>query len=169
MRPEKEVEPPTDIIVIGVVLVVIGVLVGVASHFKGPVAEHALEGFFEKIGRGCATHPKKMIAGALLIVVIFSWGAAQREDELAAETLWVPKGALALDHNNYVKENWPSNQRFNLLLVEPKGGRGPNMLSPKMIQDWHAVHEELMEIKVDGDALAKFNPEEAKPKLEGMG
>jgi predicted RND superfamily exporter protein len=168
MRKEKEVEAPTDIIVIGVVLVVIGVLMGVASHFKGKSAEHAMESSFESLGRFCGKHPKKLIAFSLFLTFVFSWGASQREEELDPATLWVPKGSTALDHNQYVKDNWPSNQRFNNLLISPKGGTGRNMLSPKFIQAWHAVHEGLMEIKVNGDDLAKFNPDEAKPMLEGI-
>merc|ERR1719420_2904669 len=157
MRPEPDNEPPTDIIIVGVVLVALGGLMGVASYFKGKSAEHAMENSFSGLGRKCGTHPKKLIAFALFLTVIFSWGASKREDELDPATLWVPKGATALDHNEYVKDKWPSNQRFNNLLIRPKEGTGANMLSPKFIKAWHGVHENLMEIKIDGDALAKFN------------
>eukprot|EP00746_Dinoflagellata_sp_MGD_P000639 gnl/MRDRNA2_/MRDRNA2_101146_c0_seq1.p1 gnl/MRDRNA2_/MRDRNA2_101146_c0~~gnl/MRDRNA2_/MRDRNA2_101146_c0_seq1.p1 ORF type:complete len:1048 (+),score=180.42 gnl/MRDRNA2_/MRDRNA2_101146_c0_seq1:333-3146(+) len=149
-------------------MAVFGAGVGVASHFKGKGAEHGMENTFSGIGRRCGTHPRKFIAVSIVMLFIFSYGATLREDELDPATLWVPKGAAALDHNEYVKEEWPSNQRFNSLLVSPKEGTGANMLTPKFIQAWHAVHEELMDIKIDGDELVKFNPDEAKEKLEGM-
>jgi hypothetical protein len=168
MREEKEEETPTDIIIIAVVLGVLGTLVGVASHFKGKSAEHAMENSFYNLGRVCGTHPRKFISASILLLFIFSFGATLREDELDPATLWVPKGAVALDHNEYVKAQWPSNQRFNSLLVTPKDGAGSNMLTPKYIKDWHAVHDELMAIKIDGDELMKFNDEEHKDKLEGM-
>lgn len=168
MRPEKEDEAPVDIIIIAVVLGFLGVCTGVASHFKGQTAEHAMENSFYNLGMKCGTHPRKFIAVSIFLLFVFSFGATLREDELDPATLWVPKGAVALDHSAYVKEAWPSNQRFNSMLVSPKDGTGSNMLTVKYIKDWHAIHDKLMAIKIDGDELLSFNDEKHKEKLEGM-
>jgi len=99
MRPEKEDEAPVDIIIIAVVLGFLGVCTGVASHFKGQTAEHAMENSFYNLGMKCGTHPRKFIAVSIFLLFVFSFGATLREDELDPATLWVPKGAVALDHS----------------------------------------------------------------------
>ena len=56
----------------------------------------------------------KSLLFSALFVVAACGGIAFLENETRPERQWVAQDALALQHDAYVKQTWPSNARFNL-------------------------------------------------------
>jgi hypothetical protein len=140
------------------VMIVLAIGLSVLGHFKGKAFESGFERTFERVGRTAATHPLKFIAGGIFFIIAMSSGTPLREDELDPGKLWVPEGSLALDHQEYVKSNWKSEVRFNVLIYEPKGGG--NILTPKSVRAVSRLEKKFYDIEVDGSVLKDFNDDD---------
>lgn len=80
-------------------------------------AGNALERGFESLGAwvgdgGCRSWA--VTIGALVVMMGACSGFSVLETENRPEKQWVPDGAVALDHNDYVKGTWPGSTRFNV-------------------------------------------------------
>ena len=93
-----------------------GAISGGDEEQPNPI-EAALEGAFEQLGRLVARMPLVFIGVSLLITIVFSAGRGMLKEESRPEKQWVPDGALALEHGDYVNGQWPSEQRFNLYIA----------------------------------------------------
>jgi hypothetical protein len=78
---------------------------------------NCVERGFESLGAalgdgGC----RSWIATIVTLVVMMGAcsGFSVLETENRPEKQWVPDGAIALEHSDYVKTNWPGSTRFNV-------------------------------------------------------
>jgi hypothetical protein len=76
-----------------------------------------LERGFESLGAwvgdgGCRSWVVTIVT--LVVMMGACSGFSVLETENRPEKQWVPDGAIALDHNDYVKGTWPGNTRFNV-------------------------------------------------------
>eukprot|EP00931_Biecheleriopsis_adriatica_P092827 TRINITY_DN665_c0_g1_i5.p1 TRINITY_DN665_c0_g1~~TRINITY_DN665_c0_g1_i5.p1 ORF type:complete len:1050 (+),score=219.74 TRINITY_DN665_c0_g1_i5:53-3202(+) len=119
--------------------------------------DDAIEGFFEKIGRFVGTHPVKVLAGSIVFTLACCGGVSMLTSETRPEKQWVARGALALDHDAYVKETWPGNSRFNLFSATCADVSldDCNILDPKYIQRFHELNEQILNITIDGDKIVE--------------
>jgi hypothetical protein len=120
--------------------------------------EAALESTFEELGRIVARQPWVFIAASLLITVVFGAGRSILKDENRANKQWVPDGALALEHSDYVAATWPSQQRFSMWIATcaDVDEASCNMLTAARMKRLFAIHKEIMDITVDGDKVVKY-------------
>merc|ERR1712225_97462 len=70
------------------------------------------------------------------------------------EEQWVARGAPALEQNEAVKNNWPSEQRINMLIANCKG-EGCSVLDVKYIREMKKVHDSILNIVVDGNKITE--------------
>ena len=66
------------------------------------MASTMLDTAFGKIGTAVANRPKTSIGVSLLVVFALASGFSKQVNETRPEKQWVPEGAVALDHKNYV-------------------------------------------------------------------
>ena len=78
---------------------------------------------FEKLGQHIAKRPSVYIGVSLVVCIVASAGRSQLESVGDSEN-WVPTGAVALDHQDYVDENYPSELRYNGWIATCAGRRG---------------------------------------------
>jgi len=128
------------------------------------VIDRVLEGFFEKVGRVVGTHPWKSLLCSVIFVVACGGGFTMLTTETRPEKQWVPAGALALEHDAYVKDTYPSNSRFNLFSVtcNDVDEENCNILDPKYLQRFHEINEKILAITIDGDDLVRDLDEQHK-------
>ena len=120
---------------------------------KTPLAEgNCLERGFERLGRAVARSPWLYTFGALIVMVGLCSGFATLEAENRPDKQWVPEGAVALDHQDYVRANWPSNARWNSWIAQC-ATPGCNMLDAAHLGALATAHERVMSVVVDGDAI----------------
>eukprot|EP00439_Symbiodinium_sp_Y106_P038960 s4884_g4.t1 len=119
------------------------------------VIERVLESFFEKVGRVVGTHPVKSLLCSVLFVVACGGGFTMLTSETRPEKQWVPTGAIALEHNDYVSQTYPGNSRFNLFSVtcNDVDVDSCNILDPKYLQRFHEINERILNITIDGDEI----------------
>eukprot|EP00931_Biecheleriopsis_adriatica_P092828 TRINITY_DN665_c0_g2_i1.p1 TRINITY_DN665_c0_g2~~TRINITY_DN665_c0_g2_i1.p1 ORF type:complete len:1054 (+),score=221.71 TRINITY_DN665_c0_g2_i1:66-3227(+) len=129
--------------------------------------DDAIEGFFEKIGRFVGTHPVKVLAGSIIFTLASCGGVSMLKSETRPEKQWVARGALALDHDAYVKETWPGNSRFNLFSATCADVSIDecNILDPKYIQRFHELNEKIMNITIDGNKIVEDTDKAHKRSL----
>ena len=132
---------------------------GVSAEEGNSGVELFLEENFEALGRSVARMPLVYIAASLVITVIASSGRIWLEAESRPNKQWVPDGAQALLDADYVAETWPSQQRFNLWIATcpdiEEGVPDPNcnLLTAAHQQALFAVHNEIMDVVIDGDKI----------------
>ena len=128
------------------------------------VIERVLESFFEKVGRVVGTHPVKSLVGSVLFVVACGGGFSMLTNETRPEKQWVPTGAIALEHNDYVSQTYPSNSRFNLFSVtcNDVDTENCNIFDPKYLQRFHEINEKILNITIDGDEIVADLDEQHK-------
>ena len=131
---------------------------GEAEKHSG--VELFLETNFETLGRSVARMPLVYIAVSLVITVIASSGRIWLEAESRADKQWVPDGAQALLDADYVSETWPSEQRFNLWIatcpdIDGEPDPNCNMLTADRMQALFDVHNQIMDVVIDGDAIVE--------------
>lgn len=78
---------------------------------------NCLERGFEALGNwlgdgGCRSWAVTIITLVVMMGACSGFGVLETENR--PEKQWVPGGAIALDHNDYVKETWPGSTRFNV-------------------------------------------------------
>merc|ERR1719331_3268001 len=95
-----------------------------------------------------ARSPWTFIGLSLVVCVAASSGRLVLESESRPEKQWIPDGALALDHMEYVKKAWPSQQRFNMWIAVDQGGG--NVLTAAHMQRLQEINTEIMGIVIDG-------------------
>lgn len=121
-----------------------------------PVMQYAegncLERAFEKLGRTVATHSAAVIAMTFVVMIALSSGFGMLEAENRPEKQWVAKGSISLDQNEYVKDTWPANQRWNFYAAECKT-EGCNILEAKYVQRLAEIDEKIKAIVIDGDTI----------------
>ena len=84
-------------------------------ELQGNWIERGFEALGGWIGDGGCRSWAVTIA-TLVVMMGACSGFASLETENRPEKQWVPSGAIALDHNDYVKETWPGSTRFNVSL-----------------------------------------------------
>ena len=89
-------------------------------------------------------------------------------NETRPEKQWVPVGALALEHNDYVSQTYPGNSRFNLFSVTCNDVdlADCNILDPKYLQRFHEINQKVLNITIDGDEIVK-DLDESHKRSEG--
>ena len=70
--------------------------------------DEAIGNLFEKIGALAAKRPGWFIAFTVFLMLATMSGMMNREDENRPEELWVPRGAIALEHKDEVEGDWPT-------------------------------------------------------------
>ena len=123
------------------------------------VIEATLEKTFEDLGRSVARYPLAFIGFSLALTTIFSLGTLALKDESRPDKQWVPEGSPALFHADYVSETWPSEQRFDLWIatcadIDGEPDPNCNLFTARHMQALFAVHNEIMDVVVDGDTIA---------------
>jgi len=116
--------------------------------------ESAIEGVFERVGRFVGTHPIKTIVVSVLFAFACGGGFSMLTSESRPEKQWVARGALALEHNDYVKETWPGQSRFDLWTATcaDVDAASCNILEPKYIRRLHEINQKVMGVVIDGDS-----------------
>lgn len=114
------------------------------------------EPIFEAIGLYAGRNPWVMILITAVIGIGCSMGWMMLETESRPDKQWVPAGAVALEHNEYVTGNWPSAQRFNLWIAECKGS-GCNAWDAKHLQRLNELHQKILAIEIDSAAVKKLD------------
>ena len=81
---------------------------------------------------------------------IVQTGFALIVNETRPEKQWVATGSPALEHNEYVKDTWPSNSRFNFFVATcaDKDEGSCNVLEAKYIQRLSEIQNDIYNIKV---------------------
>ena len=127
--------------------------------------EHWLETKFAACGRLVARRPWTIAIASLLVTVACASGFAKLQNETRPEKQWVVEDAKALTQNDFVKETWPSSLRLNMWIATCKDEAACDITDAAHTQRLFAVHERIMALEVDGDAIAatldEANPEEA--------
>lgn len=160
--------PVTTIVIIAVISLVVAGITGALVAWKSSAVEHGLEASFEKVGSLIGGHPVKTIIGTLLFGIICAGGMGMQEAETDPGVLWVPKGALALDHRDYVAANWPSNSRPEFLVAMPSSGSvGENILTPTIMKALMRDYAKYMATVVDGDKVVSMNDNKYKDLYGG--
>mmetsp|Transcript_64421 Transcript_64421/g.114570 ORF Transcript_64421/g.114570 Transcript_64421/m.114570 type:complete len:1047 (-) Transcript_64421:166-3306(-) len=117
--------------------------------------DEVLENGFEKIGKAVGTHPAKFITASVIVSAMLGYGFSKLESETRPERQWVAKGALALEHSEYVANTWPGASRFNLFTATCADVSldDCNILDPKYIARFHEINQRIMNITIDGDEI----------------
>jgi len=116
-----------------------------------------MENMFETIGRLVGRKPITTIAVALVVTLILISGYPRLKNEGRAEKQWVPRGALALDHQDYTQATWPSRSRFNFWIAECTDGEDCNAMDAKHIKELMRLHKAIMDIEVDVNDVKKLS------------
>ena len=77
---------------------------------------------FHAVGKVVAHNPWTTILCSM--IVVFATGSGffvARESENRPDKQWVPLGSPSLKQGDYVKETWPSSQRFSFYIAKCKG------------------------------------------------
>merc|ERR1711871_955389 len=115
-----------------------------------------MENMFETIGRSVGRRPLTTIAIALVATLILISGYPRLKNEGRAEKQWVPRGALALEHQSYAQATWPSRSRFNFWIAECKG-EDCNAMDAEHIKELMRLHKAIMAIEVDVNEVKKLS------------
>ncbi|KXJ16057.1 patched domain-containing protein 3 [Exaiptasia diaphana] len=103
---------------------------------------NSLEGFFYWLGFKVGRHPLKTI----LIVVIISGACAvgmlKFKEESDGTKLWVPQDSLAVEHQQWVGEKFPSKTLFTTIMVT-----APNVLTPAVFGQLLELDRKIKELK----------------------
>jgi hypothetical protein len=108
-----------------------------------------LERGFEQVGRFVAKRPGVVVPLALLVSVALASGYFLLDEESRPEKLWVPDGATAISHNDYVRSTWPSSQRFNFWAAKCRG-TDCNIFDSKYIARLADIDAQIKALVVDG-------------------
>lgn len=114
------------------------------------------EPVFEAIGSYAGRQPWVMIVLTAVISIACSMGWMMLETENRPDKQWVPEGAAALEHNEYVTNAWPSAQRFNLWIAECKTS-GCNAWDAEHLQRLNELHQKILEIEIDSADVKKLD------------
>ena len=117
-----------------------------------------IEKGFENIGEKVGAKPCTSIFATLLVCFLFAAGWAFGETESRPDQQWIAKGSPALVQQAFIKEAWPSNQRFNFFVAKCKDKTKPcNILEAKYVKRIWKVYNDIMNIQING---TKFVEEE---------
>lgn len=112
-----------------------------------------LERHFEQIARVIVVRPYKFLAASLVLTLLMGGGWSLQFNETRPEKQWVPRGAVALTHKDYVEMTWPGELSFSAWIATPAGDS--NMLSAKVMKELRQIDRRIKELKVDGGKAAR--------------
>lgn len=113
----------------------------------------ALEKFFYTYGKSVASHPKKYILGCVLLTAACCLGFANFYMENRPEKLWIPQDSDYVLTLNWQAENFPNDQRVELILYE-----SDNILKADYIREMYRLRKALRSIVVqnrDGENVTQ--------------
>lgn len=113
-----------------------------------------LERQFERMARFIVVRPYKFLLASLLLTLAMGGGWSMQFAETRPEKQWVPTGAVALAHKEYVEATWPGELSFSAWIAVP-AEEGGNMLSAEVLRELHEIDLRIKALKVDGGAAAK--------------
>ena len=114
--------------------------------------ESCTERAFEGIGVEVAKRPWLSILLSSLLVAACATGFAFSVDENRPELLWIPTGAPALFHADFVESMWPAQQRFAFYIASCADVEDPNdcnILEAKYVREMNRINEEIYDIVVN--------------------
>lgn len=111
-----------------------------------------LERWFERMAEVIVKHPLKFILLSALLTGLAASGNRVLQNETRPDKQWVPRGATALEHKEYVDSTWPGELSFNVFIATPKKA-GDNLLSAKYVRELSAIDDRIKKLVVDGDAV----------------
>lgn len=113
-----------------------------------------IQTFFYRVGYTVAGHPKKTIFLTIVGFIICCAGFQSFHSEKRLEKLWIPQGTLALDHKNWVSENFVFGVRPDRIIVTSaeEGGDVANLVSLLQLIKLLRVSTNT-KVQVDGEEL----------------
>eukprot|EP00088_Acartia_fossae_P046862 TRINITY_DN5073_c0_g1_i2.p1 TRINITY_DN5073_c0_g1~~TRINITY_DN5073_c0_g1_i2.p1 ORF type:complete len:1105 (-),score=246.34 TRINITY_DN5073_c0_g1_i2:820-4134(-) len=106
----------------------------------------SMETVFYKWGEIVAKYPWRIILTSFLITALSAFGLFYLRIEQQANELWIPPWSTFNTHLDWLKNNFQSKQRDELLLFESSD----NILTPEAIQKMYQVYKRISEIEVNG-------------------
>merc|ERR1711871_654497 len=82
----------------------------------------SMQRFFYFLGWNIANNPWKTIIGSILLVVAMGAGFARFKSENRQDKLWVPQDSVAIIHQDFIRSNYASEMRRNMIIEEYTGG-----------------------------------------------
>lgn len=113
--------------------------------------EAFLESLFHQVGLAVAYNPWRCIVATIVITCAFGYGFSMLQTENRPDKLWIPSSAPALAHNDYVKVNWPSQQRFDLWIAtcKDKDTSTCNLLDPVYVKELSRLRNKVVRFQRD--------------------
>lgn len=124
----------------------------------------ALERFFYTYGKSVASHPKKYILGCVLITGVCCLGFANFYMENRPEKLWIPQDSDYVLTLNWQAENFPNDQRVELILYE-----SDNVLKADYIREMYRLRKALRAIVVQNRGGENVTQEDLCFKVPALG
>lgn len=101
-----------------------------------------IAGFFLRLGRWVARHPRKAIGASIVLTAILGVGiASSLETEARGEELFVPQDTQAADETDAYESYFPPLSRFEQILVQSSGSDGSaNVLTKERLVEAMKMH-----------------------------
>eukprot|EP00397_Hematodinium_sp_SG-2012_P007472 GEMP01007518.1.p1 GENE.GEMP01007518.1~~GEMP01007518.1.p1 ORF type:complete len:919 (+),score=142.27 GEMP01007518.1:539-3295(+) len=113
---------------------------------------------FRAWGKFSGENPWASIMCSFVVVLALSAGYSMQEKESRPEKMWVPLGAAALDHKDYVDTNWPADAGIEMYIATcGTGTTNCNILEPTRLKEIFRLHINFYKTPIDGSLLAKKN------------
>lgn len=107
----------------------------------GDTVEHAIGGFFHKIGLFVGNRPRLTILICFIITALTGFGFSSWETENRQQKLWVPQNTDAQFETERYQNYFASNARFNSIIIS--GSDGGNVLTKESLVQAMEMHKEI--------------------------